>query len=99
MTTYYHRFYNAPRPKDRAGISTSFVLKARALGNSTEKQVKYYTNLVDFLNQHGIETGWLGKPRNNRDCSSKIQSLLTVLHKNGLDTEFFSAAEEGGDGE
>lgn len=98
MTTYYHRYYNAPKRRgEQAGQRVTVALKDKALSISG-KQYGLFKDLVDFLEQRGVHTEWLGKPRDAQHCTQKINALYTMLKKHGLYEEW-RAQNEGGDDE
>ena len=57
--------------------------------NGTDKQFKFYKDLLEFAKANGIETRIFERPRGRVDCSAKIKALHTVMRQHGILEKFY----------
>ena len=57
--------------------------------NGTDKQFKFYEDLLEFAKANGIETKIFERPRGRVDCSAKIKALHTVMKQHGILEKFY----------
>lgn len=60
----------------------------------SDKQVAYHKNLCEFLDEKGVDISLFKTYKTKKECSSKINGLLTTLKKRGYEKEFFGSKEE-----
>lgn len=90
----YHSYYQGKKYEVTPGASVKSWARDKGREMATAKQFEYHSSLVKFLNSKGIKTTVFEKPRTKSDCKSKINAMLTILRKNGLEEEFFGSAND-----
>ncbi len=93
MSNYFQNYYQGKKYKAEPGKSLNGWTQD-AVRTPSDKQLKYYSNLIAFLKEKGIPVSGFERIRNRADCRSKISAMITVLEKNGLDAEFYGRAKE-----
>jgi len=91
----YHSYYKGNLYKATPGYNVKKLARDKAREGTTDAQRKYHANLIAFFKENGLSVECFKRPRNKRDCTSKINGMITILKKNGLDAEFFGRGERG----
>ena len=91
---YYQAYFQGGYAKERPGLSVKRVLQDER-ATVTDKQFKFHADLIAFLESKGRDPIPFKKPRDRRDCRSKINAMLTTLKKNGWAEEFFGKSADG----
>lgn len=89
---YFQSYGNAYKKGERIKTITDRQCYRLAHdGTISDKQMQYHTDLFNFLLDKGLVRAGdvFDKPRNKKDCMSKINALRTILYKNGLNDEFY----------